>query len=119
MTVYVDDIVFSSKNHISGVMQKRIRDIIAKHRYKSNKKKCKYYSENSNKRITGGIITKDKKIVPQNKLLKKSHDGSQEIKKGKFDNSQAHKLHGVLSAIQMTDKKMPNLTRELHQRLRP
>jgi len=95
-------------------MQNEIRAIVRKHRYTSNKDKCRLYEKNENKRITGGIITKWKTIAPQNKLLQKLQPHIEELRAGQtLTDKQAAEAQGLVTAIQMTDKKMPNLSMAL------
>ena len=122
MSVYIDDVAFSSSGHISTVMQDTILGIVKKHRYKSNKKKCRFYDKQDHKRITGGIISREQTIEPQNKILQKLQPYLKMLRnKQEFTDKQAKKIRGLLSAIQMTDKQMPNLERAirmLEQKLR-
>lgn len=67
MTVYIDDIVFSSNNVISGEIRSQIRKIITKHHYRISHPKEKGYSKHYPKKITGVIINKTGNIsIPNN-----------------------------------------------------
>lgn len=116
MTAYIDDIAFSSNGKISGVMQKNILNIIRKHHYEINKTKCKYYGNGIPKRLTGGIITKNKSIDAQNKLIKRANQISLDLKRGKsFTEKEIQNAYGLIAAIEMTDRKMPQLKKRLKE----
>lgn len=56
MTVYVDDITFSSEHWISSFFKERVLAIVAKYGYKISKSKVKRYTKNSPKLVTGVVI---------------------------------------------------------------
>lgn len=70
MSIYVDDLTFSSDVDITEKLM--IIKIIEKYGYTVNPKKIKYFDKNDNKIITGVTIHKDtKKLMPLNKHCKK------------------------------------------------
>lgn len=114
MSAYVDDIAFSTNTKISGVMRKSILNIIKKHHYNSNIKKCRYYGKNTPKRLTGGIITTSKQIDAQNKLINQANNVSKKIKlERNLSEEEIKHTYGLLSSIEMSERKMPNLKRQL------
>lgn len=57
MSVYVDDITFSSNHAISHRQKEIIYGIISKNTYRISANKLKYYTKRTPKRITGAIIS--------------------------------------------------------------
>ena len=68
MTVYVDDIVFSSDEFISNRVTNRICDIVSKYRYRVSTSKRRLYVNDYPKRITGVIIDKEGSLAIPNRL---------------------------------------------------
>ena len=68
MTVYIDDVTFSSSNNISFAIREKIKNIIKQFGYKIAPKKIKYYTRNYPKRITGVIINSQGKVDIPNSL---------------------------------------------------
>lgn len=71
MSVYVDDITFSSNNPISKKMQEKIIKIIESYGYKVKPEKIKYYKQGQHKKITGVIISKNNELKVPNKIREK------------------------------------------------
>ncbi len=94
MTVYVDDIVFSSNNKIPYYFRKGVLNIISKNSYDVSVKKCKWYNVPENKKVTGVILDKNGKMQVPNKLMLKTHKYIQEVKDGNKTN--IDKLQGCL-----------------------
>ena len=68
MTVYVDDIVFSSDEFISNRVTNRICKIVSKYRYRVSTSKRRLYVNDYPKRITGVIIDKEGSLAIPNSL---------------------------------------------------
>lgn len=85
MTVYVDDITFSSNHKIPCEFRTAVLNIITKNGYTVSKKKCKLYNIQSVKKVTGVILDKEGKMQVPNKLMLKTHNYIGEIKKGNTD----------------------------------
>ncbi len=94
MTVYVDDVVFSSDNKIPYFFRKNILNIISQNSYDVSVKKCKWYNKPENKKVTGVILDKNGKMQIPNKLMLKTHNYINEINKG--DKTNIDKLQGCL-----------------------
>ena len=94
MTVYVDDVVFSSNNKIPYFFRKNILNIISQNSYDVSLKKCKWYNEPENKKVTGVILDKNGKMQVPNKLMLKTHNYIQEVNDG--DKTNIDKLQGCL-----------------------
>ncbi|MHB1455079.1 MAG: reverse transcriptase family protein [Saccharofermentanales bacterium] len=105
MTIYVDDIVFSSCEPICKQFRDRISSIVSKHGYNISKSKVEYYKNNSVKKITGVIIRKDGTIDVPNKLRQKIIH--------KFNNGKPYedinKLQGCIIAARQIKKVYPNI----------
>ena len=71
MTVYVDDVVFSSKCKISSEFRKSVLALIKKYDYQISRKKVKGYSKTYPKLVTGVIIDSEGKATIKNSLRKK------------------------------------------------
>lgn len=63
MTVYVDDMVFSSYNDIPAFLRKKICTVIRSFGYSLSSNKIEYYNRHATKKITGVII--DKHGIPK------------------------------------------------------
>ena len=68
MSIYVDDLTFSSKNRISHMQKEIIYNIISKHIYRLSRNKVKYYTTNYPKLVTGTIISSDGTLKVPNSL---------------------------------------------------
>ena len=82
MTVYIDDIVFSANHGISYIFRNNILKIIKDFGYAISIKKCKWYANGENKKVTGVILDKKNNLQVPNKLIKKVHDYISEEKAG-------------------------------------
>ncbi len=111
MTVYIDDLVFSSNHKLSSVFRNKILQIIKDFGYDISIKKCRWYSKGAVKKVTGVIL--DKKNAPQvpNKLIKKVHDYISEEKLG--DDSNYDNLQGCLAVTGQINGKFNQYHRKL------
>ena len=85
MTVYVDDVVFSSNNIIPSYFRKNVLDVLNKNGYAVSVKKCKWYNKPSIKKVTGVILDKNGEMQVPNRLMLKTHNYLNEVKNGNFD----------------------------------
>lgn len=92
ISIYVDDIVISSKEKINKQIIEKIIGIVKSNGYRIQKKKLKFYGENEFKRVTGNILSKDgAKLMVPNKIrhklikLKKNRDIIKEVKEAKLN----------------------------------
>ena len=74
MTVYVDDVFFSSEYRIDDYFRRRIVEIVAKYGYKISPKKVRYYNKCETKKVTGVIIREDGTTAIPNRLQRKVVD---------------------------------------------
>lgn len=104
ISIYVDDVVISSKDKISKQLVDRVIGIIKSNGYVIQKTKLKFYGKNDFKRVTGNIISKDgTKLVIPNKIRYKMI----KIKKNKeiVKNEKKVKLNGYNQVISQINKK--------------
>ena len=111
MTVYVDDVVFSSNHKIPYFFRKNILKIISKNSYDVSVKKCKWYNVPENKKVTGVILDKNGKMQVPNRLMLKTHNYIQEVKNG--DKTNINKLQGCLVVANSINGKLKELRGQL------
>lgn len=102
-SIYVDDIVISSKNKINKQLINEVIAIIRSNGYNIQKKKLKYYNYNEFKRITGNIISKDgENLVIPNKIRHKIY----KLKKNKEieKNNKMNRMRGFYQVIKQIEK---------------
>ena len=104
MTIYVDDITFSSKNRISQQFKKQILSIIKRNHYTPSYKKTKLYSRCYPKLVTGVVInSKGEKTIKNSLRLKIIHEFS--FLRANPDNKESlQRLRGLLIAARQVDK---------------
>ena len=71
MTVYVDDITFSSENRISKRFREQIFAIVRKYGYQISRSKVKKYTKSYPKLVTGVIIDSTGKPAIKNSMHEK------------------------------------------------
>lgn len=98
MSVYVDDITFSSANHISYRFKTLVHNIIHRYGFQISLKKSKYYTKYYPKEITGVII--DRKGNPRltNSLQYKIINETHLLKNNPTDRKSRERLQGLVSA---------------------
>jgi hypothetical protein len=74
LSVYVDDIVFSSEGYINASFEHVISEIFRRHALNIKEEKIKRYLPTEDKLITGAAIKKDGSLDVPNKLRKKIYD---------------------------------------------
>lgn len=103
MTVYVDDVTFSSENRISKDFRDTIIAIIKKYNYQISHKKVKRYTKLYPKLITGVIIDASGKTVIKNSIRKKIIFTYNEFKKNPDNEDLRMRLRGLLIAARQID----------------
>ena len=98
MTVYVDDITFSTNEKFPKTFIDKIKKILAKNGHKFNKGKSKKLNRNHNKNITGVIVNKYNQTKIPNKLHRKYKYAKRELI---IDPSQQNqqRLNGIKEAM--------------------
>lgn len=103
MTIYVDDLTFSSANHISNKFKQEIFSIISKYGYQISNKKVKGYSKFYPKLITGVIISKDGNIAVKNSLRLKTINELNTLKQAPQDTTSRKRLRGLVIATRQVE----------------
>lgn len=105
MTVYVDDITFSSERYISTKFKERIYKIIKKYDYQVSKKKVKSYSKLYPKLVTGVIIDASGCLTIKNSLRKKIAIEHEHLREHPEDMISRQRLRGLVTAARQVNKK--------------
>lgn len=103
MSIYVDDITFSSQHKISHKHKEIIYSIISKHLYRLSKSKVKYYTTNYPKSVTGTVILPNGKLVIPNSLRHKVISELHNYKENPQDEHSRKRLQGLIVAAQQTE----------------
>lgn len=103
MSIYVDDITFSSQHKISHKHKEIIYNIISKHLYKLSRTKVKYYTNNYPKSVTGTIISPNGKLIIPNSLSRKIVNELRNYKRNPLDEHSQKRLQGLIIAAQQTE----------------
>jgi Reverse transcriptase (RNA-dependent DNA polymerase). len=106
MTVYVDDVTFSSDFYISKRFKEKMYGIIKKYGYQVSKKKVKSYSKVYPKLVTGVIIDAEGHLTIKNSLRKKIIIEHEYLREHPDDNISRQRLRGLLSAARQINKKV-------------
>jgi len=104
MTVYVDDITFSSENRISHNFKSRILGIIKKYNFLVSKHKTKNYTKLYPKLITGVVIDPTGKPKLKNSLQHSIITTLKQLKENPNDVDCQKRLTGLLCAARQIDK---------------
>ncbi len=104
MTVYVDDITFSSKYKISYSLKTKVINIIQKYNYQVSKKKVKTYTKLYPKLVTGVIINSYGKPIVKNSIRNKIIIEHDYLRKHPDDKKRHQRLKGLLTAARQVDK---------------
>ena len=104
MTVYVDDVTFSSENRISKDFRDKIVAIIRKYNYQISRNKVKRYTKLYPKLITGVIIDATGKTVLKNSMRQKVIITYNELKNDPENTDIRMRLKGLLIAARQVNK---------------
>ena len=103
MSIYVDDITFSSNFKISHKIKYIISKIITKYGYNLSNNKTKYYTKKYPKLITGVIIDKHGNLKAKNSLTHKTINEIK-IRNSNFNKDEEIKrLKGLINATQQVE----------------
>lgn len=105
MSVYVDDVTFSSRNRISHKQKEIIYNIISKYIYKLSRNKIKYYTSRCPKSVTGAIITPDGELRIPNHLSLKVVNELSYYKRNLNDTDSLKRLRGLVIASRQCEPK--------------
>lgn len=104
MTIYVDDVVFSSFTPIDKYFRERISKIVSKNGFNISKAKVRYYKKNEIKKVTGVIIKSDGSLDVPNRLRYKV---IQQFNNGVVDD--INKLQGCVISARQIKNIYPNI----------
>lgn len=112
MTVYVDDMVFSSEHKISSHFRNSVKSIIKKYRYKLSHNKVKGYSKGYPKLVTGVVIDCNENMIVKNSLQHKIISEFEHLRKNPMDQESRQRLRGLVTSAQQIDRSIfPNIKR--------
>lgn len=103
MTIYVDDVTFSSEHKISHKFKQRVFDTIKKYNYKVSKSKVKTYTKLYPKLVTGVIIDASGKPTLKNSLREKIMVEYKYLQDYPEDEKSLQRLRGLLTAARQID----------------
>ena len=103
MSIYVDDITFSSDNKISHYFRESIFSIIRKYNYQISKTKVKKYTKSSPKLVTGIIIDPSGNLTIKNSLRLKIIREFSYLQQNPNDFKSRQRLQGLLIAARQID----------------
>lgn len=103
MSIYVDDVTFSSQNKISHKHKEVIYNIISKHIYKLSRKKVKYYTAKYPKLVTGAVISSDGTLKVRNSLSNKVINELKHYKTNPEDTDSLNRLRGLVVAARQSE----------------
>lgn len=104
MTVYVDDVTFSSEYWISHDFTEQIYAIIKKYRYQVSRSKVKKYTKLYPKLVTGVVINADGKAVIKNAMRLKIINEYNHLLQNPNDPICRQRLRGLLTAARQVNK---------------
>lgn len=113
MSIFVDDLVFSSVTEISEKTRKQICAVIAKFGYIISDRKMKYYLNDQPKIVTGVVIDRNGNLRTRNSLIKKVHDQTKLLKCGKMTATEICRLAGYVEASNRIDHHFPYLKEKI------
>lgn len=104
MTVYVDDVTFSSENRISKNFRDKIIAIIRKYNYQISRKKVKRYTKFYPKLVTGVIIDTTGNPVLKNSMRQKIMLAYNDLKTNPENADLRMRLRGLLIAARQVNE---------------
>jgi len=104
MTIYVDDITFSSRNRISRRFRATVLKVIQKYNYQVSKKKTKNYTKHYPKLVTGVIIDSNGNPTIKNSLRKKIAEEHRYLRQYPNDSESRRRLQGLVTAARQVNK---------------
>lgn len=103
MSIYVDDITFSSEHVISHYQKEIIYKIISKHLYRLSRHKVKYYTPRYPKLITGAVISSTGNLKIKNSLSLNITQESHHFKLNPQDSKSKARLQGLIIAAHQSE----------------
>ena len=119
MTVYVDDITFSSCSHISHWFRGKVRQIVTKYGYRISDKKVKGYSKLYPKLVTGAVIDPSGSLIIRNSLRYRIIAELDHLRRNPADSSR-NRLRGLITAARQIEAGVfPSIHRFASEKLQP
>ena len=116
MSIYVDDVTFSSNHKISHKFKEIVYSIISKYMFKLSRSKIKYYTKNYPKLITGPVIN-HQNLVLRNSLRYKISLEFNTYKSDHTNKSSYNRLRGLLiAANQISPNSYTNINKYLNEK---
>lgn len=103
MTIYVDDVTFSSECWISHDFKEKIVSIVRKYGYQISKSKVKRYTKLYPKLVTGVVIDADGKSIIKNGMRKKIIKEHANLREHPEDSECRQRLKGLLTAARQVN----------------
>jgi len=103
MTVYVDDVTFSSKCRLSHRFKEQILSIVRKYGYQISRPKVKYYTKLYPKLVTGVVIDSSGSPIIKNAMREKIINEHRHLREFPDDKSSRQRLCGLLTAARQVD----------------
>ena len=103
ISIYVDDITFSSENRISQTFKKQIHEITQKYGYQISEKKVKFYTKKYPKLITGVVISKNGNLTIRNAMRHNIITEFNKLQKDPYNDACRKRLRGLLIAARQVD----------------
>lgn len=114
MSIYVDDITFSSNHKISYKFKDIVYNVISKYMFKLSQSKIKYYTKSYPKLITGPVINHNK-LALRNSLRHKISLEFENYKHSPINKKSYNRLRGLIIAANQID---PNCYTNIKKYLR-
>ena len=110
MSIYVDDVFFSSEHRISKATRESILRIIKKFHFHVSKNKVGRFHKGDYKKVTGVIIDSEGRTKPCNLIRKNIIEAFYKLKEDPSDEKTRLRLRGLLIAIRQVDSSaFPNI----------
>lgn len=103
MTVYVDDVTFSSTIYISKIMRRKIIAIFQKNGFRISDQKVKFYYKTCPKLVTGVIINYQGKVELKNSLRRKIIDEFTILLNNPTNKISRKRLRGLITSARQID----------------
>lgn len=104
MSIYVDDVIFSSNHGISKAFKKHILYLVNKYGFSISNSKVKLYSKSTPKLVTGVVINTNGHLVVKNSIRHRIIKEFVALKNNPGDFHCKMRLSGLLSAARQVDK---------------
>ena len=104
MTIYVDDVTFSSEQKITRKFKEKIFSIIERYNFQISKNKVKSYTKDYPKLVTGVIIDAKGHLAVKNSLQRKTIVEHNNLRENPDDVNSRQRLRGLVTAARQVNK---------------